>query len=131
MGRLSVIVLDTNALLFLMINQHRLSKPAMEAIQETDELIVSSISIWVIAIKNKKGKLPLPFTPEELVYHLKSVSNLTIKAVDEQIWLKNVALDWENRDPADRTVVATASLMGIPIISSDKSVQEFYPKTIW
>lgn len=126
-----MILLDTNALLFLMINQHRLSQPALAAIQDSDELIVSSISIWEIAIKYKKGKLALPFTPEELLYHLKTVSNLTIKAVDEQIWLKNVALDWDNRDPADRTVVATASLLGIPVVSSDKSIQAFYPGTIW
>ena len=125
------ILLDTNALLFIIIDQGRLTVEAGRAIHETEELIISSISIWEIAVKYKKGKLPLPFTPEELVYHLKSVTNLTIQPVDERIWLKNVSLDWDHKDPADRTIVATASLRVIPIVTSDEVIRGFYSKTIW
>lgn len=133
-GRLPVIpfiLLDTNALLFIMIDQGRLTSEASQAIHEAEELIISSISIWEIAVKYKKGKLPLPFTPEELVYHLKSVANLKIQPVDERIWLKNVSLDWNHKDPADRTIVATASLKGIPIVTNDEAIRGFYSKTIW
>jgi len=126
-----VILLDTNVLLFVMLNQDKLTAGALKAITDADELLVSSISIWEIAVKNKKGKLPLPFTPEELVYHLKNVTNLTLQPVDERIWLKNVSLDWDNKDPADRTVVATAALRGIPIVSSDRAIGDYYPRTIW
>ena len=133
-GRLPVIpfiLLDTNALLFIMIDQGRLTSEASQAIHEAEKLIISSISIWEIAVKYKKGKLLLPFTPEELVYHLKSVTNLKIQPVDERIWLKNVSLDWNHKDPADRTIVATASLKGIPIVTSDEAIRGFYSKTIW
>ncbi len=126
-----MILLDTNVLLFVMLNQDKLTAGALKAITDADELLVSSISIWEIAVKNKKGKLPLPFTPEELVYHLKNVTNLTLQPVDERIWLKNVSLDWDNKDPADRTVVATAALRGIPIVSSDRAIGDYYPRTIW
>jgi len=126
-----VILLDTNVLLFVMLNQDKLTAGALKAITDADELLVSSISIWEIAVKNKKGKLPLPFTPEELVYHLKNVTNLTLQPVDERVWLKNVSLDWDNKDPADRTVVATAALRGIPIVSSDRAIGDYYPRTIW
>ncbi len=126
-----MILLDTNALLFIMLNRDRLTDEAIGAIRDADELLVSSISIWEIAVKNKKGKLPLPFTPEELVYHLYNVSNLTFQSVDEKIWLKNISLDWDHKDPADRTIVATAALRGIPIVSSDKAIGDYYPKTIW
>jgi len=81
--------------------------------------------------KQKNGKLPLPFTPEELVYHLKNVTNLTIQPVDERIWLKNVSLDWDHKDPADRTIVATAALLGIPIVTSDKAIRDYYSRTVW
>ena len=126
-----MILLDTNALLFVMLNQDKLTPGALKAITDADELLVSSISIWEIAVKNKKGKLPLPFTPEELIYHLKNVTNLTLQPVDERIWLKNVSLDWDNKDPADRTVVATAVLRGIPIVSSDRAIRDYYSRTIW
>ena len=126
-----MILLDTNALLFVMLNRDRLTDKALKAIMDAKELLVSSISIWEIAVKNKKGKLPLPFTPEELVYHLKNVSNLIIEPVDERIWLKNVSLNWSHRDPADRTIVATAALRGIPIVSNDRTIGDFYSRTIW
>ena len=131
MGRLSVILLDTNVLLFVMLNQDRMTESATKAISDADGLLVSSISIWDIAIKNKKGKLPLPFTPEELVFHLKNVTNLEILPVDEMVWLKNISLDWDHRDSADRTIVATAALRGIPIITSDRIIRGYYPKCIW
>jgi len=130
-GGLPVILLDTNALLFVMLNQDKLTPGALKAITDADELLVSSISIWEIAVKNKKGKLSLPFTPEELIYHLKNVTNLILQPVDERVWLKNVSLDWDNKDPADRTVVATAVLRGIPIVSSDKAIRDYYSRTIW
>ena len=126
-----MILLDTNALLFVMLNQDKLTPGALKAITDADELLVSSISIWEIAVKNKKGKLSLPFTPEELIYHLKNVTNLILQPVDERVWLKNVSLDWDNKDPADRTVVATAVLRGIPIVSSDKAIRDYYSRTIW
>ncbi|MCK5735753.1 MAG: PIN domain-containing protein [Spirochaetaceae bacterium] len=84
-----------------------------------------------MSVRYPFGKSPLPFTPEELVYHLKNVSNLTIQPVDERIWLKNVSLDWEHKDSADRTIVATAALRGIPIVSSDRAIRDFYSRTIW
>ena len=126
-----MILLDTNALLFVMLNQERLTGRALAAIGDADELLVSSISIWEIAVKNKKGKRPLPFIPEELVYHLKNVTNLTLEPVDERIWLKNVSLDWDHKDPADRTIVATAALRGIPIVTSDKAIRDYYSRTVW
>lgn len=41
------------------------------------------------------------------------------------------ALEWPHPDPADRTIVATASLNDIPIVTKDQIIREFYPQTIW
>ncbi|MCK5735752.1 MAG: PIN domain-containing protein [Spirochaetaceae bacterium] len=49
MGGFPVILLDTNALLFIVLNQDKLTDTAMRAITDADELLVSSISIWEIA----------------------------------------------------------------------------------
>jgi PIN domain nuclease of toxin-antitoxin system len=54
-----------------------------------------------------------------------------ILPVDEKIWLKNLQLDWPHRDPADRTIVATATLFSCPLITSDRVIQSFYAETIW
>ncbi|KKK67831.1 hypothetical protein LCGC14_2950150, partial [marine sediment metagenome] len=51
--------------------------------------------------------------------------------VDENIWIKNLSLKWSNNDPADRTIVATAMLKKLPIITKDKIIRDFYPEIIW
>ncbi len=38
---------------------------------------------------------------------------------------------WEHRDPADRTIVATAVLKDLPIVTKDDIIGRFYPKVIW
>jgi PIN domain nuclease of toxin-antitoxin system len=51
--------------------------------------------------------------------------------VDETIWMENLSLDWEHKDPADRTIVATAHLRKLPIITTDRRIKDLYPNTIW
>jgi PIN domain nuclease of toxin-antitoxin system len=46
-------------------------------------------------------------------------------------WLDNLDLEWEHSDPADRTIVAVATSLACPLISSDRVIADFYPKTIW
>jgi PIN domain nuclease of toxin-antitoxin system len=56
---------------------------------------------------------------------------LTIVPVDTAIWLQNLSLPWEHRDPADRTIVATAMLRGLPLLSKDRTIAGFFPDTLW
>ncbi len=114
-----------------MMEQDRITPSARKTIEEADDLMVSSISIWEIAVGSPKRKLKLPFSPEELVYHLKPVRILKNHPVDEMIWIKNVNLDWDHQDPADRTIVATAELFGVPLVSNDEAIRAYYPKTVW
>ncbi len=41
-------------------------------------------------------------------------------AVDTSIWLQTATLDWVDRDPADRVIVATALQKGLPILTKDE-----------
>ncbi len=60
-----MIVLDTSALLFWTLDQERLSAIAAQSISDTERIGVSSMSIWEIGIKSKKGKLLLPVSLKE------------------------------------------------------------------
>lgn len=131
MGRPQVIVLDTSALLYAAIDTARLSPRATEAIEEADQIVISSISIWEIALKAKRQKLKLPLSVDDLVSMLREIERVEIVAVTEAIWLQNVSLDWEHQDPADRTIVATALLRNCPLLSNDSRILQFYPHTIW
>lgn len=130
MGR-TVIVLDTSALIFWTLDPDRLSTAAATAIAESQRTIISSISIWEIGLKVKKDQLVLPLPMAAYVEKLQTVEGVEIVPVDEKTWLKNLELVWEHKDPADRTLVATAIIFSSPLVSSDKLIRKFYPETIW
>ena len=126
-----MIVLDTSALIFWTLDPERLSQTAAQAILDTDRIALSSISIWEIGIKVQKEKLSLPVSVQEFTEKLEQIDRLDILPVDVQTWLKNLALNWDHRDPADRTIVATASLHACALVTSDAAIRAFYSQTVW
>ncbi|EKD41575.1 MAG: hypothetical protein ACD_73C00649G0001 [uncultured bacterium] len=94
-------------------------------------MAISSISIWEVGIKLKKGHLVYEPGLSDYLSRLKKMQNFYILPVDELIWVKNIQLDWKHQDPADRTIVATALHHKIPLITKDKLIRKFYQKTIW
>ena len=126
-----MIVLDTSALLYWTLDPAELTLNAEKAIANADKVVVSSISVWEIALKVKHGKLILPLTMVDYIGRLNRLAELEILPVDVQTWLDNVELDWDHRDPADRTIVALATRLECPLISSDIIITGYYPKTVW
>jgi len=126
-----MILLDTSGLIFWTLDPKMLSQKASTTIEESEQLAISSISIWEIGIKLKSGKLLLPLPLRDYVDRLKLLDKFTILPVNEGIWIKNVELEWDHKDPADRTIVATASILACPLITSDDKIRRFYSDSIW
>jgi PIN domain nuclease of toxin-antitoxin system len=126
-------LLDTCALLWYTLDDEKLSDKAKLACEQIPKAggSVSAISIWEIGLKIKNGKLDINTNIEDFVYRLRKMGSIEIIPVDETIWIKNLTLDWSHRDPADRTIVATAILKNLPIITSDKIISSFYDNVIW
>jgi PIN domain nuclease of toxin-antitoxin system len=126
-----MIVLDTSTLIYWTLDPQRLSPKAKQAIDQADRILISSISIWEIALKVNRQKLDIPLSMNEYVDRLRQLGSLEILAVDIQTWLDNVDLPWDHRDPADRTIVALAVRNNCPLITSDKMIANYFAKTIW
>lgn len=126
-----MIVLDTATLLYSTLQPASLSTKAAASIKQANVILISAMSIWEIGIKAKRGHLALPDTLEEYVERIKAVYQIRIVAVDEYVWLENVALDWPHKDPADRTIVATARIHQCALITPDHAILDFYAKAIW
>lgn len=128
-----MILMDTCALLWWTLEPDRLSAEAQHYCQKIpdESAVISSISIWEIGIKMKKGLLDIKIPLSEYVDRLNRLEYLRIIPVDEHIWIKNIELDWQHKDPADRTIVATALLHDLPIMTKDMLIQNFYHKIIW
>ncbi len=93
--------------------------------------LVPSIAIWEIAIKIKNKKLDLGIDINQYVGAVKKSDVVTIVPINEDLWLESVKLEWAHRDPADRIVVALASINQASIITADKEIRDFYSKVIW
>jgi PIN domain nuclease of toxin-antitoxin system len=126
-----LIVLDTSVLIYWNLDPVKLTEAAEQAIKEADQIIVSSISIWEMGLKANRGRLELPLSIAEYTQRLQKLERLEITPVDVNIWLENLSLNWGHRDPADRTIVATASLLNCPLVTSDRTIRAFYKQSIW
>jgi PIN domain nuclease of toxin-antitoxin system len=122
-----VIVLDTHALLWWAMDPEPLSPTARELLREMERVggYASSISLWELAIKVKRGKLELPFPVDELARRLHRSGAVEVLPVDTGTWLRSVSLEWEHRDPADRVIVATALIKQLPILTRDEVIRAF------
>lgn len=125
------VVLDTSALIYWTLAPDNLTDIARRAIDEADQIILSAISLWEIGLKAKQGRLELPLEIVEYAEKVQRLRGVSVKPVDVATWLKNLDLEWAHRDPADRTIVATAVLHDCPLISSDRLIKQFYSQTIW
>lgn len=126
-----MIFLDTCALLYNAFEKRGLSSTAAQKIEGSDGFLISSISIWEIGIKIKKGKLNIPIPLEEFISKLHQVHHFYILPIDEKIWMDSLNLNWDHRDPTDRVIVASADANHMELITSDRIILNFYSKAVW
>ena len=128
-----MMLLDTCTLLWWTIDPDHLSEKAALFCSKINKegAFISSITIWEIGIKIKKGLLDIGESLKDYVARLKLLGSLEIIPIDENIWMKNIQLPWNHKDPADRTIVATAMLKKLPIVTKDSFIRDFYKKVIW
>ena len=126
-----MVVLDTSTLVFWTLDPDRLTQTADQAIMQADRVCVCSISVWEIGIKVKKGRLVLPLSMQDFAENLERTERVEVLPVDMRTWIGNLELDWDHRDPADRTIVATAIRYNCPLVTSDAAILDYYSRAIW
>ena len=113
------ILLDTNALLWLASTPDRIAVSAREVLEhQANELFVSAVSAWEVAIKTRIGRLngaPLLSAWGEVLAGM-NAADLVIDAADATMAGQ---LDWVHKDPFDRMIVAQAARRGLTIATSD------------
>lgn len=122
-----MIVLDTHALLWWALDPDRLSPAATAAARRMEDTggYASSISIWELAVKVKRGKLELPITIDEVAMRIQRGAVVELLPVDTETWLRSSRLEWDHRDPADRVIVATALMKRVPLMTKDEVIRSF------
>ena len=119
-------LLDTQVLLWLRLGDSRLGPEARRVIDDVwqlDEIAVSAISFWEVAMLASKGRIRLP----------ESVSNWRMRQLEEGVIeipidgataVRAGLLSEMHGDPADRIIVATA-LGGHQLVTADERILQW------
>lgn len=113
-------ILDTHCWLWWLSNTELLGKEVLNIIEEpANEIFISTVTSWEIAIKYAIGKLSLPLEPEKFVMsRLERCGFSTIK-IEHIHALRVASLPLHHNDPFDRLLIAQSQIEKIPIITAD------------
>jgi PIN domain nuclease of toxin-antitoxin system len=116
------LLLDTHALIWLMEGDPRLSDKARGLITNSEEVYLSSASIWEIAIKARLGKIRTD--PEEL-FELTQRAGLRELSVSARHAVATKGLPLLHRDPFDRLLVAQAITEPMRLLTADAQLSAY------
>lgn len=122
-------LLDTCALIWLGMGGGDLSANAKRRITVASSLHYSSISVWEIARLQKDGKVVIPVDAEEFLADLTELYGLSAIPPNDDIMLRAANLPDFHKDPADRIIIATALIIGMPIVTGDGKFSQYGVKT--
>ena len=131
-----MIVLDTHAWIWWVASPDEISRAAREEIDramEGEEILISSISCWEIALLVRKRRLELTMPVEDWIARSEALPFVQFVPLDNRIALRANHLPGEiHDDPADRIIIATALTLGAPLVSKDTRIRDYpHIETIW
>ncbi len=131
-----MIVLDTHAWVWFISNPELLSERAkryVDAAVEEKAVMISSISVWEVALLIAKKRLILTLELNDWIAKSEMLPFFKFIPVDNSIAIKSVNLPQPlHSDPADRIIIATAISLGAPIVTKDEKILNYSQvQTIW
>lgn len=126
------ILVDTCTFLWLAADDPRLSAAAKSAcVDPANDVYLSAMSAWEIAIKYRLGRLPLPVPPQTYVPGRRRWLRLEPLDFDEVAAAHTHLLPELHWDPFDRALVAQAITQGMTIATPDPLVTAYPAPTLW
>ena len=125
-------MLDTCTFLWIGGDAPELSDKARELFQNPEnEVYLSSVSAWEIAVKNALGRLPLPERPDTYVPKLRQLHAIEPLPLDEEATLHLTTLPSLHKDPFDRMLVCQAIVSGLVLLTPDELVTQYPTRSAW
>ena len=126
------LLLDAHILIWAADNPAKIPATLLSWLQDpAHDRLVSSATLWEMAIKSSLEKLPLSLPYRQWME--KAIADLclvvlpiTLDHVDQQ-----TRLPWHHKDPFDRLLAAQALVEGIPLISADAIFDQYGVNRLW
>jgi PIN domain nuclease of toxin-antitoxin system len=122
-------LIDTHILIWCVLGDPLLSKKAIKEIDDPkNRVLLSSASLWEIAIKVNLGKLTLGIPFDDLEAFLRD-KNFYLLEYNYKDLSKLAELPNHHRDPFDRLIICQALTNNLTIITDDKKFK-LYPVSL-
>ena len=126
------LLLDTCTFLWLAADAPELTTAARQCCSDPgNEVFLSALSAWEIAIKHRLGRLPLPEAPNRYVTSRRQWLRIEALPFDEACAAHDVLLPPHHRDPFDRGLVSQAILNGMTIVTPDEIIARYPAPVLW
>ncbi|MDQ3151417.1 MAG: type II toxin-antitoxin system VapC family toxin [Actinomycetota bacterium] len=115
------LLLDTNALLWLLDGDERLGPRSRETVETSEALVVSVGSLWEIAIKVSIGKL----APIAGLHAAVRDLGLERLAIEDEHLSALERLPLLHRDPFDRLLICQALVGGLTVLTAHEQFAQY------
>jgi len=120
------ILLDTHVIIWSLLKPEELSgdiKKIIEFAQGDNRLLISSISLWEIAMLKSKKRINIYEPLKDFLQAIKDIDGVRIIDILPDIAADSVSLtDDFHGDPADRIIAATAINAGAVLLTRDQQI---------
>lgn len=126
------ILLDTCTFLWLLLDAPQLSEEARRLFRDPDsDVLLSSVSMWEIAVKHSLGRLPLPESPERYVPRQRVAHGIASLPLDEAAALHVARLPDIHADPFDRMLICQSIVHGLVLLTPDREIARYPVPIAW
>lgn len=126
-------LLDTHALLWMVVDDPRLGDPQRRKLEQADQLLWSVASLWEVGIKLSLDRPDFRLGPGWARHIPEEMSRNGIKRIDlEPAHCDEITrLPWHHRDPFDRLLIAQARLEKCSLFSADDLFKNYDVDRTW
>lgn len=126
------LLLDTCTFLWVTRGDALLSAEAAALFRDpANEVFLSAVSAWEIAVKHRLGKLPLPDLPARYVPRERERHGIAALPLDEADTLMLDRLPPVHTDPFDRLLVCQAIQHGLTLLTPDAQIHRYPVAVQW
>ena len=126
------ILLDTHTFIWLSEDDPDLPNSVLKIIDNAENVFVSTVSFWEIAIKLNVGKITLKDSFHDIENRFNPTRLILLPvSIEDSIQLHKLPFIKEHKDPFDKLLVSQAISRSIPIISVDYHLDVYPVKRVW
>jgi len=124
-------LLDTHAVIWYVENSSELPKKISDLIDNPEnDIYISSVSFWEIAIKVSLGKLDLELPLDEFLINIKN-RDFSFLQIEDEYLNRLLDLPFVHKDPFDRLIITSALVENLIIVTIDENIKKYEVSCIW